>query len=225
MAQNGAKVVITDIVPGTEEVASSITTLGLTAMALKVDVTDPEGIQEAVQKIREEFEKIDILVNNAGIFPIQSIDEITKEDWDRVIDVNLNGVFNWTKAILPQMEGQKRGRIVNIASISGPVLGSAPNLAHYCASKAGVVGFTRSAALALAPYGITINAIAPGFIDTGAPQKVATKEELDAVVSMIPLKRMGKPEEIANTVAFLASDDASYITGACIVVDGGYSLI
>jgi len=225
LAENGAKVVVTDILPEREEVASKIKVEGFDALAIKVDVTNKEEIDQAVEKTMEAFGRIDILVNNAGIFPPSTLEEMKKEDWDKVIDVNLNGTFNWTKAVLPVMEEQKYGRIVNIASIAGAVIGWGGNLVHYAASKAGILGFTRSAALSLAPHRITINVITPGIIDTGAPQAVNTKEALEAAISMVPMKRMGKPEEIAHTVAFLASESASYITGACIVVDGGYSLV
>jgi len=223
LAQNGAKVVITDVTPERAKVAADINALGQTALALRVDVTDMEEANRAVQKTIEEFGRVDILVNNAGIYPAKAIEEMTKEDWDNVINVNLNGTFNLTKAVIPTMEQKKYGRIVNISSTAGAVVGWSVNHVHYGASKGGVLGFTRSTCLALAPHGITVNAIAPGVIDSGGPQKVATKEQLDALVATIPLKRMGQPEEIANTVVFLASGDASYITGACIVVDGGWT--
>lgn len=225
LGKKGAKVVVADIIPQRDEVVAQIISAGSEAIAVKADVTSPDDVKRAVKQAVEAFGRVDILVNNAGIFPAQEFDDIKKEDWDRVINVNLNSVFNWAAAVVPLMKANGGGKIVSIASISGPVIGWAGNLVHYGASKAGVVGFTRSAALALAPHGITVNAITPGIIDTGAPQAVTTPEQLAALVSMVPLGRMGRPEEIANTVAFLASDEASYITGAVIVVDGAYSVV
>jgi 3-oxoacyl-[acyl-carrier protein] reductase len=151
--------------------------------------------------------------------------ELSREEWDRVLDVNLNGTFNWTHAVVPGMVDRAYGRIVSISSLSGGHIGWSGKLSAYAASKGGVVGFTRSAAIDLAPKGVTMNAIAPGMIDTGAPQAANTEEELEAAVAMTPVGRMGEPEEIAATVVFLASEEAAYITGATVVVDGGYSLL
>jgi len=145
-----------------------------------------------------------------------------EEDWDRVMGVNLKGVFNCTKAVLPKMIEQKSGNIINISSIAGAVIGYS-NLVHYCASKGGVLGFTRAAALELAQYGIRVNAIAPGAVETPGT-KVVGEEALKQVEQTIPQKRIGQPEDVANLVIFLASDDSSYITGQQIVADGGFTI-
>ena len=146
---------------------------------------------------------------------------MTFEDWNKVLGINLNGVFHCTKAVIPKMVQQKYGKIVNIASIAGAVVGYF-NLAHYSASKAAVAGFTKSLALEMAQYGININAIAPGPIDVGSIP--AGSEISQQVIKTIPVGRMGLPRDIANLVVFLASDESSFITGQCIVCDGGYSL-
>lgn len=225
LASNGADVVVTDVVSGLDEVAADIEEMGSTALAIEMDVTDSDRVDEVVGTVADELGTIDILANIAGIFPTHTLAEMSKEDWDDVIDINLNGTYNCTQAVIPSMREQGYGRIVNTSSAAGGAIGWSNDLAHYAASKGGVLGFTRSGALDLASDGITMNAIVPGLIDTGAPQAVATEEELEAGVQMTPAGRMGDPEEIANTVAFLSSEEASYITGSKIVVDGGYTLV
>ena len=225
LAENGAKVAVTDVVDGREAVAESIESAGGSAIAREMDVTDPEQVEAVVDEVVEEWGTVDILVNNAGVFPAQELDEMTREDWDRVIDVNLNGVFNCTEAVLPVMQEQEYGRIVNISSASGGHIGWAGTLAHYAASKGGVVGFTRSAAIALGPDGITMNAVVPGMIDTGAAQEVSSEEEIEAAVGMTPVGRQGTPRELAGAVAYLSSDLAAFVTGTTLVVDGGYTLV
>lgn len=225
LAANGADVVVTDVVDGIEETAEDVEAAGSTALAEKMDVTDENEVEAVVEATREEFGRLDILANVAGIFPTHSLEEMTKADWDQVIDINLSGTYNCTQAALPAMREQNYGRIVNISSAAGGHIGWSADLSHYAASKGGVVGFTRSAALDVAQHGVTMNAIVPGLIDTGAPQAVAEEEELQAGVQMTAFNRMGEPEEIANAVAFLASEEASYITGAKLVVDGGYTLV
>lgn len=224
-AKNGADVVVTDVVPEVEDVAADINESDGEALAFEMDVTDSERVEEVVSEAAEELGSIDILANVAGIFPTHTLEEMTRDDWDQVIDINLNGTYNCTQAVLPSMREQEYGRIVNLSSAAGGAIGWSNDLSHYAASKGGVVGFTRSAALDLAPDGITMNAIVPGLIDTGAPQAVATEEELQAGIQMTAVGRMGEPEEIANAVAFLSSEESSYITGARLVVDGGYTLV
>ena len=146
-----------------------------------------------------------------------------EDEWDRVVGINLKGVFNCTKAVLPTMVEQKSGNIINICSIAGAVVGFA-NLVHYSASKGGVLGFTRAAALELAQYGIRVNAIAPGGIETPGTKVGADEEALKQFAQTIPLKRMGQPADIANLAVFLASDDSSYITGQLLVADGGFTI-
>ena len=175
-----------------------------------------------VNETLRKYKKIDILVNNAGIYPFVNISEMTEAQWDQVINVNLKGVFNCTKNVLSNMIKNKHGRIINIASIAGVSVGF-PNLAHYCASKAGIMGFTRAAALDLAPYKITVNAVAPGAILTPGTNTGLDKKQVHNLIQAIPEKRMGKPVDIAKVIAFLASEDSEYITGQTIIVDGGYT--
>jgi len=225
LAEEGAKVAVTDVVDARDTVAEEIEADGGTAMSLELDVTDPEQAQSVVDDIVDAWGTVDILVNNAGIFPTDNLYEMSVDDWERVIDVNLNGVFNCTSAVLPLMREQEFGRIVNISSAAGGHIGWAGNLSHYAASKGGVVGFTRSAAIALGPDNITMNAVIPGMIDTGAAEDVSSEEEIEAAVAMTPAGRQGAPRELASAVTYLSSDLAAFITGTTLVVDGGYTLL
>jgi 3-oxoacyl-[acyl-carrier protein] reductase len=222
LAKEGAKVVVSDISDKITDVAKEIESLGSEALAAKANVADSKKTEEMAKTAIKKFGKIDILVNNAGIYPFKPLIEMKEEEWDKVIDINLKGVFNCTKAVLPKMIKQKSGNIINIASIAGAEVGYL-NLVHYSASKAGVLGFTRSAALELAPHGIRVNAIAPGAVET--PGTKVLGEVLKQIAQTIPQKRIGKPEDIANLVVFLASDDSSYITGQLIVADGGLTIV
>jgi len=190
---------------------------------VQCDVSSSKDVKKLIDETIKKYKKIDILVNNAGIFPFVSLKDMTEEQWDQVINVNLKGVFNCTKAAIPYMMKRKYGKIINIASIAGVSVGF-PGLVHYCASKAGIMGFTKAAALDLAPYKINVNAVAPGAILTPGESKMQMdKEAVTHLIQAIPERRMGKPVDIAETVAFLASDSSSYITGQTIVVDGGYT--
>lgn len=222
LAKEGAKVVVSDISDKIADVVKEIESLGSEALAAKANVANSKETEEMAKMAVKKFGKIDILVNNAGIYPFKPLIEMKEEEWDKVIDINLKGVFNCTKAVLPKMIEQKSGNIINIASIAGAEVGYL-NLVHYSASKAGVLGFTRSAALELAPHGIRVNAIAPGAVET--PGTKVLGEVLKQVEQTIPQKRMGQPEDIANLVVFLASDDSSYITGQLIVADGGLTIV
>ncbi len=222
LARNGADaVIVTDVSDVIFEVGKQIEGLGAEAMPIKCDVTDLKQAQGAEEQVDKKYSRIDILVNNAGIYPLKPFSEMTAEDWNHVLDVNLNGVFHCTKAVLPEMTKQRYGRIVNIASIAGAVVGFV-NLTHYSASKGAVAGFTKSLALEVAQNGITVNAVAPGPIDVGG--MAPDSDEYKATVKTIPVGRMGLPIDIANLVVFLASDEASFITGQCIVCDGGYTI-
>jgi len=222
LAKEGAKVVVSDVSDKIADVVREIESLGSEALAAKANVADSKETEGMAKAAIKKFGRIDILVNNAGIYPFKPLVEMKEEDWDRVMGVNLKGVFNCTKAVLPKMIEQKSGNIINISSIAGTVLGYL-NLVHYSASKGGVLGFTRSAALELAQYRIRVNAIAPGAVETPGT-KVVGEEALKQVEQTIPQKRVGQPDDIANLVVFLASDDSSYITGQLIVADGGFTI-
>jgi 3-oxoacyl-[acyl-carrier protein] reductase len=221
-AKEGAKVVVTDITGKEKEVAEEIKKMGREAIAVKVDVSKMEDAKKMAKETLKTFGRIDILVNNAGIYPFKLFVEMTESDWDKVINVNLKGTFNCTKAVVETMIKQKYGKIINITSIAGTVVGFL-QLTHYCASKAGITGFTRALALELAPYGINVNAIAPGPIETPGTQALG-KEAYENFKKAIPIGRWGKPEDIASLAVFLASDESSNITGQVIVSDGGYTV-
>jgi 3-oxoacyl-[acyl-carrier protein] reductase len=222
LAKAGAKLVITDISDMIFGVAKQIEAAKSEALSIKCDVSNLEQAEGVRETILAKFGKIDILVNNAGIYPQKAFLEMTNEDWNRVMHINLDGVFHCTKAVLPLMIKQKYGKIVSIASIAGAVVGFI-NLVHYSASKAAVVGFTKSLALETAPFGININAIAPGPINVVEAGQMP-EALLEQMIKTIPIGRMGKPADIANVVLFLVDDKSSFVTGQCIVCDGGYTL-
>jgi 3-oxoacyl-[acyl-carrier protein] reductase len=222
LARKGAKLVITDISDMIFDVAKQIEEAKSEALAIKCDVSNLEQAEGVRETILAKFGRIDILVNNAGIYPQKAFLDMTNEDWNRVMHINLDGVFHCTKAVLPLMIKQKYGKIVSIASIAGAVVGFT-NLVHYSASKAAIVGFTKSLALETAPFGININAIAPGPIDVIEAGQMP-EAMLEQMIKTIPIGRMGKPADIANVVLFLVNDESNFITGQCIVCDGGYTL-
>lgn len=221
LAKAGADVVVTDIADTVLEIQKEIESLNVKSLAIKCDVGKYQDVEDAKTKTLQKFSKIDILVNNAGIYPQQPFLEMPKEEWHKVIHINLYGVFHCTKAFLPGMVERKYGKIINLSSISGPVV-AFPNLVHYSSSKGAISGFTKALALEMAQYKININAVAPGPIDVGTMQ--ADEAMMAIVVRGIPLGRMGKPSDIANLIVFLASDEANFITGQTIVSDGGYTL-
>jgi len=225
LAKAGAKVVVADIsLEDCQKVVEEIKKSGGQALAVKCDVTKKTEIDEMVKKAIEQWGRVDILVNNAGICQFKPFLEITEEEWDRTIDINLKGYFLCAQAAAREMVKQKSGAIVNIASIAmGQVGVGFPTLSHYCASKGGIVAMTETLALELAPFNIRVNAIAPGAIDT--PMVESTKADpkmMEGTLSRIPLHRMGKSEEVSNLVLFLASDASSYMTGSTVVIDGGW---
>lgn len=204
-----------------EEIVNQIKENGGTAIAYQADVADFEAVKTMFSDITKEYGRVDILVNNAGITKDNLILKMSEEEFDAVINTNLKGVFNCLKQASRIMLKQKEGRIINISSISG-VVGN-PGQANYCAAKAGVIGITKSLAKELGSRGITVNAVAPGYINTD--MTAVLKDDLkEKVTELIPLKRLGEVEDIAETVAFLASDKASYITGQIIQVDGGLGM-
>lgn len=201
-----------------EEVVQELHHLGVKAFKIKANVADENEVKEMVKQVVKEFGRLDILVNNAGITKDNLLMRMKVEEFDDVINTNLKGAFLCTKAVTRQMMKQKSGRIINIASVVG-VSGN-PGQANYVAAKAGVIGLTKTTAKELASRNILVNAIAPGFIQTDMTD-VLTDEQKDAILSNIPLEKLGEPEDVAKTVCFLASDDAKYITGQTIHVDGG----
>lgn len=204
-----------------EAVAEEIRRMGRRAVALQCSVADFEACRAMTEEALREFGHIDILVNNAGITRDNLLLRISEEDFDTVMDTNLKGTFNTIRHLYKAFLKQRSGRIINLSSVTG-ILGNAGQ-ANYAASKAGVIGLTKSIARELASRNITVNAVAPGFIDTDMTQAM-TEAAREAVLHQIPLKRVGNPREIAETVAFLASDRAAYITGQVISVDGGMSM-
>ena len=225
LAKAGAKVVVADISSeDCEAVAAEIKKLKGEAIAVKCDVSKKEEVEEMVKKTVEKFGKVDILVNNAGICQFKPFLELTEEEWDRTININLKGYFLCAQAAAKEMVKQKSGAIVNIASIAmGQVGVGFPAITHYCASKGGIVAMTEAMALELAPYNIRVNAVAPGAIDTPMidPLKVDPKT-MEGTLARVPLHRVGEPEEVSNLVLFLASDASSYMTGSTVVIDGGW---
>lgn len=220
LASEGAKVAINfaGSTAKAEAVKQEIEANGGEAILVQADVSDAEAVEAMVAKVQEAFGTIDILVNNAGITRDGLLMRMKEEDFDAVINTNLKGVFHVTKVVSKLMMKKRTGRIVNMASVVG-LTGNAGQT-NYAAAKAGVIGFTKSAARELAGRGITVNAVAPGFIHTDMTDAMPEKAK-DATLATIPLKRIGEPEDIANAVLFLASDYASYITGQVLAVDGG----
>jgi len=219
-AREGASVVISDVnLDGAIKTANEITSeTSVETLAVRLDVSDPASCESAVKSVIEKFQKIDILVNNAGITKDNLILRMTDDEFDKVIDVNLKGVFNMTRAVARYMIKARSGRIINIASVVG-LMGNAGQ-ANYSASKGGVIALTKTSAREFASRGILVNAIAPGFIKT-AMTDVLSEEAKAKLSSIIPLGRLGEVEDVANAALFLASDDSSYITGQVLSVNGG----
>ncbi len=201
-----------------DTLVAEIQSKGGKAVAFQSDAANTAQSNDVVQAVIKDFGRLDILVNNAGVTKDGLLMRMSEQDWDDVIDTNLKSVFNFTKAACRQMMGQQAGKIINISSVVG-LVGSAGQ-SNYVASKAGVVGFTKSIAKELASRNIQINAIAPGFIETEMTEKLNEKQK-EGILGIIPMKRMAKPEEVAKVVCFLASEDAGYITGQTLCVDGG----
>lgn len=222
LAQEGAHVVVSDVdEAGAVRVAEAVRSADRRALAVQADVSDRDQVARLVESAMAEFGTLDILVNNAGIARSATLLKLTEEAWDEVLAVNLKGVFRVTQAVAPHMVEARYGKIVNVSSIYGRTgtIGDS----NYAASKAGVIGFTKSVAQELARYDINVNAVLPGMVDTpllrGIPEKY-----LKPMIEEIPLRRVATPEDIANVTAFLVSDEASYITGAAIEVTGGWRM-
>ena len=219
-AKEGCNLVLNYVSDNTdvEKIKSEFNEYGIDVLVLKADVSVFSDCENLVKEAIEKFGKIDILVNNAGITKDTLIAMMKEDAFDKVIDVNLKGTFNVTKNVVPYMMKKRNGNIINISSVVG-VVGNARQ-SNYAASKAGIIGFTKSLAKELAPRNIRVNAVAPGFIDTDMTSVLSDKVK-ENINLQIPLKRMGKAEEVANVVSFLANDESSYITGQVINVDGG----
>jgi len=219
--QEGAAVAINDIdLEKAEEIVHEAKSKGKKALSVKADVSNEKEVEEMVNRIYSNFARIDILVNNAGIIKRGSTEDHSYEDWDRVIAVNLRGTYNCSKAVIPIMKKQKCGKIVNVSSIAGKVgdIASAPS---YGSSKGAINALTKSMARELAEYGICVNAVAPHAVETEMSAEWSQEKRIQ-LMSQIPLKRLGRPEEVAAAVLFLASDEASFITGEILDVNGGY---
>ncbi|TCO79005.1 3-oxoacyl-[acyl-carrier-protein] reductase [Marinisporobacter balticus] len=223
LADLGANVVVnyTSSPQKAEEVVKMIKDMGRDAIALKADVSNSEQVQEFIKGIEKQFGSIDILVNNAGITRDGLLMKMKEEDWDQVMAINLKGTYNCTKAVTRKMMKQRSGKIVNVASVVG-VTGNGGQ-ANYAASKAGIIGFTKSIAKELGSRGINVNAIAPGFIQTDMTD-ILSDEVKKGIMEQIPMKELGMPEDVANVVAFLCSDKARYVTGQVIHIDGGMAM-
>jgi len=224
LAQRGAKVIVSDTnQEECQKVVGKIENLGSTGLAIKYDVTNKQNVDKMINEAVKKFGGLDIMVNNAGIVEYKSIQEMTEEDWQRTIDIDLKGVYLCSKVAIEKIAKEKSGKIINVASIAAKV--GYAQISQYCAAKAGVTGFTRALAIEIAPLGINVNAVLPGVIDT--PMTKSLKDDpkiLEATLAKIPKDRVGKAKNIANTVAFLASDNADYITGSETVVDGGWTI-
>lgn len=201
-----------------EEVVKEAEKLGVKAIKIQANVAQDDEVQAMIKSVIKEFGSLDILVNNAGVTKDNLLMRMKEEEFDQVIDINLKGVFLCTKAVTRQMMKQRAGKIVNVASIVG-VSGN-PGQANYVAAKAGVIGMTKSVALELASRNVHVNAVAPGFIATDMTDAL-TEEQQKAIMDLVPLAKFGQPEDVAKVVRFLASDDANYITGQTIHIDGG----
>lgn len=221
LAANGAKVAVNDIeVEGAKKVVTEIEKSGGEAFVVPADVSVFGEAFKMVERVLDRFGNADILVNNAGIIRTTSVEDMDEREWDRMIEVNLKGVFNCSKAVLKAMKAKRYGKIVNLSSTAGKTTSTFGG-PHYSTSKAGVLGLTRHLARELAPYGVNVNAVCPGIIDTPMVRSLATQERLEEIAKNIPMRRLGKPDDVAYLVLFLVSDASSYITGASIDIDAG----
>lgn len=225
LANQGATVIVTDInAKSCSPVVKQIQKAGGVSDCYTLDVSNAKEVNSVISSIVKKYGRLDILVNNAGVYFPKPALELTEKDWDKTININLKGQFLCAQRAAKEMMKNNWGRIINISSVaSGQVGVGIAGGAHYTASKGGVIGLSETLAIEFAPYGINVNVVAPGAIDTPMVQaSQMPKEVLAGLLAGVPLKRIGKPEEVASAVVFLASDEASYITGATLHVDGGW---
>jgi len=223
LGQEGARIVVADInaVAGAET-ASALSSEGIDVLAIEIDVADRQSVEAGVATVLDSFGRIDIVGANAGIYPSDSLAVMTDENWDRVMDINVKGALHSVQACVPAMKRQRYGRVILTSSITGPLVAH-PFGAHYAASKAALLGMTRSFALELVADGITVNAVQPGNVRTPGFEELEDDLQREMIES-IPLGRLAEPEEIGWAVRFLASEEAGYITGQTLVIDGGQVL-
>jgi 3-oxoacyl-[acyl-carrier protein] reductase len=223
LAAEGARVVLADVdVASAERAATTLRAAGREVIALGANVVDGASMHTLVGQVLDRFGRIDIMAANAGIYPPVAIEQMTDADFDRVMDINVKGILHSIQACIPAMRAQGYGRIVLTSSITGPLVG-APSLAHYAASKAAILGLMRSAALELVDDGITVNAVQPGNVRTPGIEQFG-HEFVQGMVAAIPMKRLAEPADVGWSVRFLASEEAGYITGQALVIDGGQVL-
>lgn len=227
LAEHGACVVLTDRENAVEDAAANLSKAGFSAIAFRMDVTNADRVNNVAEQVLSRFGRIDILVNNAGIYPRCNLIEMSDDFLQRMFDVNVFGMFRCARAVIPVMMRQKYGKIVNMSSVTGPMVGDpSGGQTAYAATKAAVLGFTKALALEVAQYGINVNCICPGHIDTPGGREQTSEpsfpdKSVDELGHTIPMCRVGTPEEVGELVAFLVSDESKYMTGAHIVIDGG----
>lgn len=225
LARLGAKVVVNDINGDTaQKTVQALQAKGVEALAAPANVTSSSEVKAMVEKAVDAYGAVHILVNNAGILYPTAVIDISEEEWDRVIDVNLKGTFLCSQAVLPSMQNAAWGRIINFSSTAGKNVSTVGG-AHYTAAKAGILGFTRHLAKEVARYGITVNAVCPGLIDTEMVRRTIDDARVHAYAASFPIQRLGQPQEVADLVGFLATDHAAYITGASLDINGGDLMI
>jgi 3-oxoacyl-[acyl-carrier protein] reductase len=223
LAQEQARVVVVDVdAASAERAAEALKSAGGCALAVEADVVDRAAMDAMAAKVLDRLGRIDIVAANAGIYPSVAIEQMADADWDRVMDINVKGVLHAVQACLPSMRRRGYGRIVLTSSITGPLVG-APELAHYAASKAAILGLMRSAALEVVGDGITVNAVQPGNVRTPGIEQFG-EEFVSDMIASIPMRRLAEPADVGWAVRFLASEEAGYITGQTIVIDGGQVL-
>ncbi len=225
LSGSGADVVIADVLTAlTDDVVKEIEANGNRALGVKLDVTSPNEVQEMVSKVMGHFGRIDVLINNAGIQCISAAEDFALEDWNRVVSINLTGLFLCSQAVGKIMISRKKGKIINIASLFGTI-GSPHGAVAYNSSKGGVINLTKSLAVEWGKYNINVNAIAPGIIETELTRKrLENKEYFDLWIERTPLERIGNPDDLAGAVIYLSSRASDFVTGHTIMIDGGYSV-